>query len=223
MPNTNLEVPRPIENDGEEHLACALLVDTSGSMAGYEEQMIHAIDEIKAAIESNPMARGRVELCLIFFDDQARVIQPFGPMRTFTPPTSLSMGGMTATHQAVDMAVNLVTERTQYYEREHIAFKKPWIWLFTDGGSNDPDNGSFSRLLELQREGTVVFYGVGIGDKVNGEELKGMHKKHMMLAVDRKDFAAAFEFFSKSARITSVSQRGKEVVVDLPPQLRIET
>ena len=223
MPSTNLEMPRPIENEGEEHLACALVVDTSGSMSGSEAELARALQEMKAAIESDTMARGRVELCLITFDDRVRVVQPFGPMHMFEPPASISLGGMTATHQAIDTAMRMVEERTQQYKAEGVTHKKPWIWLFTDGGSNDSDNGSFQRLMDWQNAKKCVFYGVGIGNNLNAEELKSMHKAHMMLHVDRNAFAAAFEFLSRSVSVTSASQRGQTVTMDLPPQIRIET
>ena len=223
MPNGLLEPFRPIENEGEMHLMCALVVDTSGSMSGSETELARALQGVKMAIEEDRIACGRIELCLITFDDSARVVQPFGPMHMFEPPASISPGGMTAMHQAIDMAMRMVEERRMQYRNEGVDFRRPWIWLFASSGSSDAENGSFRRLRDWQDARKCVFYGVGIGDALNAEELRSLHKEHMMLRVDRDGIAAAFELLSACLTVATAHQRDRTVTMDLPPQIRVET
>ena len=223
MPNDHLEPFRPMENTGEMHLMCALVVDTSGSMIGSETELARALQGVKTAIEEDRIACGRIELCLITFDDSVRVVQPFGPMHMFEPPTSIALGGMTAMHQAIDTAMRMVEERRMQYRNENVVFRRPWIWLFASSGSSDSDNGSFQRLRDWQDAGKGVFYGVGIGDALNAEELKSMHKEHMMLRVDRDGFASAFELLSTCVTVATAHPCNRTVTMDLPPQIRIET
>lgn len=218
----NLENPRPIENDGEMHLACAVVIDTSGSMKGCEQALLQAIEEMKETIMENDTARGSVELCLITFDDTARIVQPFGSMYQFEPPRYISCDGMTSTHAAIRMAIDECNNRKAFYKANNVSYRQPWIWLFTDGGSNDSDNGSFNELLQMQNDKKLTFNGVGIGNGINAEELKGMHKNHRMLRVSKEDFKSAIEFLSASLVVTSKSKVDEKVTVTVPQQIVIE-
>ena len=216
MAATVHEKPRlPIENTGEQHLACAVLVDTSGSMRGYEQQLVKAITAMKEAIQDDDIARGRVEVCLITFDDDVREESPFGPVSKMEIPR-ISCGGKTSTHAAIQFALQRVAERKADYKQNHVTYNQPWIWLLTDGGSNDSDNGAFEELLKAQRDSKCVFFGVAVGDGVNEAELGGMHKNGMILKVDKDNLSAAFDFISQSASGASVNEPGRTVKL-MPP------
>ena len=89
MPNFR-EHPRggaansPIENGGEMHLPCVVLVDTSYSMAIVKDQLHEGLVALAEALDDQ--ARGRVEFCVIGFDDDARILVPFGPAYDFEAP-----------------------------------------------------------------------------------------------------------------------------------------
>ena len=222
MPNNFLETPRPIINRGEEHIACAVVVDTSGSMSGYEQELVHALNEMKEAIIDDDMARGRVELCLITYDNAPRMVQPFGPMHMFEVPTDIRCNGMTSTHAAIRMALDAVKDRTAEYDAQGVARKRPWLWLLTDGGSNDADNGSYEELMDMQLNSQLNFFGVGIGPQADGSELKSMSKKHQMLRVSRQDFLEAFKLISQSMSRSSSSSSGM-ATLQLGQQISVET
>ena len=75
---------KPVENGGEIHLPCVVLVDTSGSMASVKDQLRQGLTEMVEALDDQ--ARGRVEFCVITFDDDARVLVPFGPAYDYEVP-----------------------------------------------------------------------------------------------------------------------------------------
>ncbi len=218
-----LERPRlPIENTGEQHLACAVVVDTSGSMRGYETQLVEAITQMKEAIENDDVARGRVEVCLITYDDDVREESPFGPITKMTIP-NISCDGMTSTHAAIDFALRRVAERKAEYQQNHVTYNQPWIWLLTDGEPNDFDNGSFGELLQAQRDNKCVFFGVAVGDDANEHQLAGMHKNNIVLKVGKDNFASVFEFISQSVSGASVNKPGTSISVVAPEDIRILT
>ena len=183
----------PAENIGEKHLACAVLIDTSGSMHGYEKALEDALKELKETIMEDDIARGRVEISVITFDDDVHEVVPFGPIRKMEIPR-IDCGGMTCTHAAIQLALDRTSERKEEYKRNGMQYNQPWIWLFTDGQSNDPDNGSFAELLRRQNEKKLVFYGVGLGSEVDEKELGSMHKNGMILKAARENIRNAFEF-----------------------------
>lgn len=198
------EQPRlPVENTGEQHLACAVLIDTSGSMTGCESQIEEAIRAMKEAIEGDDNARGRVEISLIAFDDEVRELASFGPIAKLEVPR-IKCGGMTCTHAAVEFALHRVEERKEDYKKNRVTYNQPWIWLLTDGGSNDPDNGAYQKLLEAQKNKKCVFFGVAVGNQVDESELGGMHQNGMIFRVGKDNLADAFEYLSQS--VASASQ-----------------
>ena len=148
----------------EERLLCVLAVDTSGSMAPYAHELQQAIAELTATLKADEVCRSRVEVCLITFDDTTRLIHPFGPLSDFEPPAQIDCSGMTCTHQAIRLALDMISDRKAEYQANGIPYRQPWIWLFTDGYSNDADNGSFADLLRLQNARKLIFIGAAIGD-----------------------------------------------------------
>ena len=217
-----IETPRPIVNGGEEHIACAIVVDTSGSMKPHADALREAIAELAETINADDTCRGRIELCLITYDDEAQVVQPFGPMYSFEAPRAFDCAGMTSTHKAIRLAIDKVNERKAEYQANGVPYRQPWLWLFTDGKSTDTDNGSYDELLQMQNNKKLSFYAVGIGDEAEASELNGMHKNNIMLHVSRENFKAAFEFLSASLSKTGTSKPGEKVTVDVPPQIIIE-
>ena len=215
------EKPRlPIENTGEQHLACAVLIDTSGSMCGYENELKGAIAAMKDAIVNDDIARGRVEICLIGFDDDVREESPFGPIARMEVP-NITCGGMTSTHAAIKFALQRVEERKAEYKQHNLTYNQPWIWLLTDGGSNDSDNGAFQELMEAQKNGKCVFFGVAVGDNVNEVELGSMHKNGMILKIGKDNLATVFEFISQSVSGASVHEPGEKIKVATPPEMEV--
>lgn len=171
-----------IENFDIVHHLWAVLIDTSNSMRGYENQLTESIVAMKEAIMKDDIARSRVEICLISFDNEVREESPFGPIARMEVPC-INCGGIARTHAAVEYALRRIAERKEEYKRNGIAYNQPWIWLFTAGGSDDMDNGSFTALQKAQKDGKAAFFGVAIGDQVNEEELASMHKKGIILKV----------------------------------------
>ncbi len=216
------ERPRlPIENLGEQHLPCVILVDTSYSMRGYEKQLTEAIQNLKNAIESDDTARGRVEVCLVTYDDDVREESPFSAISKMRIPT-ISCGGLTRTHLAIKFALDRLAERKQDYINHHVMYNQPWICLLTDGESNDADNGAFEELLEAQRTAKCVFFGIEIGDQANEKELAGMHKNGMVLKVEKDNLSSAFEFISQSVNPASAHAPGEKIKVEIPDGIEVK-
>ena len=60
----------------EPHLACVLLLDTSGSMAGNPINSLNkAINDFKQQTSTDEYAKRRVDIAIIEFNSTARVIQ----------------------------------------------------------------------------------------------------------------------------------------------------
>ncbi len=184
----------PILNGGHPHLACAVLVDTSSSMAEASNEVAEGLNSLRDALVDDPLTQGTVELCVISFNDDAEVVTPFHAAVEFTPPANLSYGGIAAMHAAVDLAMNELDARKAQYRSAGTIYFRPWMFLLTDGGANDPDNGAFERLLEYQRGKHGNFFPLAIGPDADRSLLASVQIDNLVLTASKGSLA---EFFSR--------------------------
>jgi uncharacterized protein YegL len=209
-----------IVNPGEQHLPCVILLDTSLSMESVQNQLRDGLEALGKAIKEDALAVGRVEFCIITFDDNARILTPFTSAYDFTVP-DFDCGGMTATHDAIDLALSEIEARKKQYKNSNTNYYRPWIYLLTDGESNDPDNGSFQRLLEAQNNKKCTFFPVGIGDDINREELKSLRPDGMILTATKENFIGAFTWLSTSMSQITESNPDDKIKLDPPTKHQI--
>lgn len=209
-----------VENMGEMHLPCVVLVDTSSSMSCSLEELKKGLDALGASINDDPLARGRVEICLVAFDSTARIIRPFGPAYDYEAP-GIECSGMTAMHQAVDLGLSEIEARKKQYKATGTPYYRPWLFLLTDGGANDDDNGAFDRLIEAQKNSHCIFFSVGIGEQVDFNLLKSLHKDGIVLKADRETFAESFLWLSNSLSVTSDSVPDEKVTLPNPGEYQL--
>ncbi len=210
-----------IENPGEMHLPCVVLVDTSGSMASSMKQLHEGLEAMGETLREDPQALGRVEFCIIAFDDSAKIVVPFGPAYDYVVP-ELTCGGLTAMHAAVDVALEELEARKSQYKQNQTAYYRPWIFMLTDGFPNDADNGSFGRLMQSQKDKHCTFFPVGIGDEVDMDLLKSLKLEGYALKATRENFKGAFVWLSNSLSRTSNSNPGTKVKLENPKEVQIE-
>lgn len=211
----------PIENGGETHLPCVVLVDTSGSMSSAMSELHDGLVALGEAIKEDSQAVGRVEICIISFDDDARIVVPFAPMYDYVAP-ELSCGGMTAMHKAVEYALTELEARKNQYKSNKTSYLRPWIFMLTDGGANDSDNGAFNKLIEAQNAKHCTFFPVGIGNQVDFDLLKELKADGVVLRASKENFKNAFVWLSSSLSMTSVSNSGDKVVLPNPADYQIQ-
>ncbi len=215
------ESPRPIENGGEIHLPCVVLVDTSGSMSTAMNELHEGLVQLGEALREDPQALGRVEFCIISFDDRARINVPFGPAYDYQAP-ALTCGGMTAMHEAVALGLDALEKRKKQYTENKTAYLRPWVFMMTDGGANDRDNGSFNRLIQAQKDKHCTFFPIAIGNSVDMNLLKSLKVDGVVLKASKENFKGAFVWLSNSLSRTSSSNPGQTVALPNPGDYQLE-
>jgi len=205
-----IETPR-IAAAGEPHLACVLLLDTSGSMAGNPIRSLNqALNDFKEKISLDELAQKRVDVAIISFDDEARIEQDFTPISEMKS-ISLSAGGCTSMGAAINLAIDKVKERNRFYAELGTPCFKPWIFMITDGASTDDVSEAAARVrLEESKgsHGKLKFFALGV-DGYDREELFKITDRVMELS--GTDFTGIFNWLSESMVAISVSRIGDTV------------
>lgn len=202
-----------ISAPGEPHMACVLLLDTSGSMYGDPiESLNRAINDFKEQTSTDELAQKRVDIAIIEFNDSARVVQDFTPLSQMQPVT-LSAGGLTAMGEGINLAIDKVKERNRFYNSMGTPCFKPWIFMITDGAPTDDIESARQRIIDEESKGThgkLKFWAVGVPG-YSKETLTSLTKR--CIALNEASFNGIFNWLSESMVTISVSR------VDENPQL----
>lgn len=202
-----------ISAPGEPHMACVLLLDTSGSMYGDAiDSLNRAINDFKEQTSIDELAQKRVDIAIIEFNDTARVVQDFTPLSQMQSVT-LSASGCTAMGAGINLAIDKVKERNRFYNSMGTPCFKPWIFMITDGAPTDDIESARQRIIDEESKGThgkLKFWAVGVPG-YSKETLTSLTKR--CIALNEANFNGIFNWLSESMVTISVSR------VDENPQL----
>lgn len=72
------------------------------------------------SIKEIPINRGRVDLCILTFNDSVHKLVPFAPAPNCEVPSSLRCDGMTAMYEALDVSLKEIEKRNALYTADKI-------------------------------------------------------------------------------------------------------
>lgn len=207
---------------GEPHMACVLLLDTSGSMSGAPIASLNkAINDFKEQTSMDELAQKRVDIAIIEFNDTARVVQDFTPLPQMQPIT-LSATGCTAMGAGINLAIDKVKERNHFYNDMGTPCFKPWIFMITDGAPTDDISAARQRILDEESKGAhgkLKFWAVGVPG-YSKDVLTSLTKR--CIALDEANFKGIFDWLSESMVTISVSRVGENPALsNLPSDAQV--
>ncbi len=148
----------------EPRVACVLVLDVSGSMAGRAIAELNAgLVEFADTMAADSLASRRAEVAVVTFGGSVVVQTPFTSAEVFIPPL-LTTSGQTPMGAAIGKAIDLVADRKATYKRAGISYYRPWIFLITDGAPTDAWQAAADRVHQGEREKAFVFFAVGVED-----------------------------------------------------------
>ncbi len=217
-----------IRNPGNKHIACAVVVDTSGSMYGNPSDNLsrRPIDELNdglvafgEALKEDSLAYGCADVCIIKFDNTVQTLVPFSAAAEYSAP-HLTAYGRTAMNEAIITALDAIEQRKQEYRDIGVDYWRPWIFLLTDGLPTDTEYESAARqrLTEALDQRKINFFPMGIGEYADIAKLKSYTAggNGIVLKAEKDNFKDAFVWLSRSMVIASNSNPST-TKVDLPP------
>ena len=200
----------------EPHLACCLLVDTSGSMAkdGKITQLNNALAKFKEQVCTDSLSAKRVEVCVISFGSQVKIETPFVNVQSFTAPV-LTASGMTPMGEGIRYALETVHQRCHEYHQMGIECFKPFVMMITDGIPTDDVSGAKALIDDRENSGSfghLRFHAFG----VEGADTDMLYTlTNRVMAVKNNNFASAFNWASKTMQ--TISHSHVDDKTDYPP------
>ncbi len=201
----------------EPRCACVLLLDTSGSMQGEAISALNTgLASFKQDLNKDPLASRRVEVAIVTFDNEVKVVQDFVTADQFQPPT-LTAQGQTHMGTAIIKALDLVQARKATYRQNGVAYYRPWIFLITDGEpQGEPEHiiqQASQRLKTDESNKRVAFFAVGV-ENANLATL-GEIVVRTPVKLAGLNFVEMFVWLSKSMEAVSHSRTNEQIA--LPP------
>lgn len=198
-----------IMNYGEKHIACVLLVDTSGSMnGGAIDELNEGLRAFGSALQSDSKAYGCADVCVISFSTTVEQVVPFCPAGDYVPPV-LTAGGLTSMNEAIITGLDVLEMRKQEYRDVGVDYWRPWIFLLTDGVPTDDEfyQDAQQRLQEALNNKKINFFPMGIGDGADTQTLRNYTKNGAgpVLKASKEHFREAFVWLSSSMSVVSRS------------------
>ncbi|MDO4805702.1 MAG: VWA domain-containing protein [Coriobacteriales bacterium] len=200
---------------GAKKLPCALLVDTSGSMGAYEDDLKVGVKSLIDALQGDFATAAVVEVMLVFFDDSARIVHPFTNVRSLEVP-EIETGGTTHIFEALDLAYSEIRVRQEQYKKSGINSYAPFIVVLTDGHPvGDTDMGIVSAIRKRNEDKKLVPYPFAMGGEADEALLKSLRNDGMAFRVDMENLKDIFEFVSVS--LSSIASDVTSVTNDQLP------
>lgn len=216
------ERPR-VKETAEIHQPVVICIDTSGSMkekaedgrtkVGIVEQMVNSLSKIDLS-ESEKAA---VDICILAFDDECRVLQDWIPLSDFKGNLKLDAGGCTALGSAIIDSIDATRARRKAYASSEygISARRAQIFLYTDGVSTE----DMSKAIEYSQnylnrdKPSAKLYTILIPPATDPSEMKKLGEKVAILrATDCVNgIPNTFKFMKDSIVIWSHSNPGQTV------------
>jgi uncharacterized protein YegL len=201
----------------EPRCPCVLLLDTSGSMGGAPIEALNAgLQTFCEELNKDDLARKRVEVAIVSFDSQVKVIQDFVTADRFEAPI-LRAQGMTSMGTGIEQALDLIADRKFQYRNNGVTYYRPWVFLITDGEpqgeSDDAVRRAIDRLRDDETGKRVAFFAVGV-ENANMKRLSEISVR-APLKLKGLNFREMFVWLSASMQRVSNSKPDEQV--PLPP------
>lgn len=217
----NRSVP---EVPAETHLACILLLDTSPSMKGAKLKALNeGVNQFIRQTSMDEFARKRVDVAIVEFYGDARVVQGFTPLSRMEPGY-LDVGGQgTSMGKAIVKAIKMAKERNHLYESMGTPHFQPWIVMITDGEPTDDISKAAAMIKSEESKGEhgkLKFWSVGVPG-YSLKALKQLSDSKRIIELTDYNFTGFFNWLSESVVTVSNSRVGTSVPLpNLPNNAR---
>ena len=196
-----------------------LVVDGSLSMAqsGAIASLNEGLQMLARDLKADDDIADAVQIAILRMGDQDEVVELTGFVdgADFTPPT-VTANGSTPLGKAVDRAMSMIEEQKQRYRDNGISYKRPWLWIMSDGEPTDDWKPVAQRARAAQEARRFTLWAIGVGKDAPLHALKAFTNGDRCFRIGDRDFKAMFEWMSASMSAGSRVAAGQQM--SLPPR-----
>ena len=195
-----------------------LLIDTSGSMQGEPIESVKVgIESMLSSLRSEPYALESVNISIITFDREVKVLVPLTPLEDFQLPNIVvPESGPTHTGAVLQLLCKQVDNEIRLSTPERKGDWMPLLFLLTDGKPSDIQ--VYNQVMpEVKKRHFASIVACAAGMHAKTEPLKQLTNQVFALdTLDSASFKKFFQWVSASIEIGNKSI-GTTIDIELPP------
>jgi uncharacterized protein YegL len=205
----------------EQRCACLLLLDTSGSMSGQRIGDLNAgLKTLIEELRGDELAKERVDLAMMTFDSQVKLVRDFGSPASYEAPT-LTAQNETFLGAGIQEALKRLDARKQDYRTHGIPYYRPWLFILTDGSPQGEPPAVVEEAQQIlkraQEEKRVKVFPIGVGEDVDMGRLAEITQPATPVRLNAARFREMFVWLSRSIEQVAHSQEVNAQVALPPP------
>lgn len=163
-------------------LLCVLVIDVLGSNANDKMGTVNEfLNNVYRHIHEEDPLMEQLELAILQHGSEVEIVRrPCLLDYEEMPPALSERGNATETVLALEVALQLVSDRKEYYRSNGYCYYRPWVILISDGEfygqkTSEDDIEAISMRIagELEKKRYRIA-GIGVGDDFNMEVLEKM-------------------------------------------------
>ena len=200
-----------------ERLPCVLIVDGSTSMkeSGAIASLNEGLQQLANDLKADDDTADGVQIAILRMGGDVAELTGFVDASEFNPPTVIA-NGSTPLGKAVDRAMSMIDEQKQRYRENGVSYKRPWLWIMSDGQPTDAWQPVAARARTAQEAKQFTLWAIGIGKDAPLEALISFTNGERCFRIGERDFKAMFEWMSASMSAGSKTGAGQQMA--LPPR-----
>lgn len=195
-----------------------ILIDTSGSMKGEPIESVKVgIEAMLSSLRSEPYALESVNISIITYDREVKVLMPLTPLEDFQLPTIVvPESGPTHTGAALELLCKQVDSEVRLSTPERKGDWMPLLFLLTDGKPSDIQ--VYNQVIsEVKKRHFATIVACAAGMHAKTEPLKQLTDQVFTLdTMDSASFRKFFQWVSNTIEIGNKSI-GATNDIELPP------
>lgn len=201
-------------------VAVSLCIDTSGSMGGTKAtELVAAIEAFYRDVDDDPAAHAGAEICIVNFNDQARVVQEFAGIEKVQRNIRFFPQGYTNTGAGIALALDQLNARKEMYSRHGVRYVQPWLVLMTDGATYPAEHlrerdAAVQRVTDMVTGGKLTVVPVAIGGDADLNELARFSPNIPPLSRQPLNYKEFFKWLSQSLSRASQDAPGTGPEID---------
>ncbi|MCQ2294821.1 MAG: VWA domain-containing protein [Bacteroidales bacterium] len=195
-----------------------ILIDTSGSMKGEPIESVKVgIEAMLSSLRSEPYALESVNISIITYDREVKVLMPLTPLEDFQLPTIVvPESGPTHTGAALELLCKQVDSEVRLSTPERKGDWMPLLFLLTDGKPSDIQ--VYNQVIsEVKKRHFATIVACAAGMHAKTDPLKQLTDQVFTLdTMDSASFRKFFQWVSNTIEIGNKSI-GATNDIELPP------
>lgn len=200
--NLDFNAVNNVEISSTRKIPICLVLDTSGSMT--KGNNIRTLNENLQGfldfVRSNSKSRRIADISIVVMGGGVEVFTEYQSIDNINFEKPFEAHGSTPMGEAMNIALDLLLDRREFYRNNEIEHYKPIILLMSDGFPTDQYQDAARRTSEMVLNKEIKLYPVGIGDEFDARMMREFSPVITPKVIHSKDeFALLFQLLSQSS------------------------